>query len=295
VDEFLSWYSSVHRGTGFTSLVSTEAYNRSREIVARFVGANPETHTIIFGKNTTEAINKLVNRLDLEPSDVAIATGMEHHSHDLPWRPRALGEHVDVRADGSLELEDFQEGLGRFRGRLKLVAVTGASNVSGFVPPIYDMAEMAHQRGTKILVDCAQLAAHRAANMGSWAHQGGRLCGRIGAQDVRTSWHRGTDRPQGGFCQRGTELSGSLQYRYRHPGEVYWAEPLERDEAGSPNVVGAVARRPASAFCSRWEEIGVRNGCFCAHPYLLRMMNLTSGVYQAYRHRVLRHDRSFVL
>ena len=97
VNEFLGWYSSVHRGSGFKSLLSTEVYEQAREIVARFVGATPETHSVIFGKNTTEAINKLANRMDWKPGDVVITTVMEHHSNDLPWRPKAQVEYIDVQ------------------------------------------------------------------------------------------------------------------------------------------------------------------------------------------------------
>ncbi|MCB0234401.1 MAG: aminotransferase class V-fold PLP-dependent enzyme, partial [Anaerolineae bacterium] len=63
VDRFMPYYSSVHRGTGFKSRLSTLAYDQAHEIIAEFVGANPHTNTVIFGKNTTEAINKLSFRL----------------------------------------------------------------------------------------------------------------------------------------------------------------------------------------------------------------------------------------
>jgi cysteine desulfurase/selenocysteine lyase len=166
VDEFLGWYSSVHRGSGFKSLVSTGAYEQAREIVARFVGANPDTHSVIFGKNTTEAINKLAHRFSLQRGDVVLTTAMEHHSNDLPWRPRAQVEYVGLCEDGSLDIEDLQRKLEHLTGRVKLVAVTGASNVTGFAPPIYDIAELAHQHGAVILADCAQLAPHRSIDVG---------------------------------------------------------------------------------------------------------------------------------
>ena len=88
VAQFTPYYSSVHRGTGFKSRLSTAAYDRAHEIVAEFVGANRETNAVIFGKNTTEAINKLSYRLPAKPGAVVITTQMEHHSNDLPWRAR---------------------------------------------------------------------------------------------------------------------------------------------------------------------------------------------------------------
>src|SRR5512135_1031952 len=90
VDDFLVYYSSVHRGTGFKSQLSTHAYEQARTIVMDFVGANPVEHTCIFGKNTTEAINKLARRLPLYGKrNIVLASGMEHHSNDLPWRAAA--------------------------------------------------------------------------------------------------------------------------------------------------------------------------------------------------------------
>ena len=62
LDRFLPYYSSVHRGTGFKSQLSTWAYDNARDVILAFVGADPKTHTVIFGKNTTEAVNKLAHR-----------------------------------------------------------------------------------------------------------------------------------------------------------------------------------------------------------------------------------------
>ncbi len=63
VNRFLEWYSSVHRGAGFKSMIATQAYEDARRIVGDFVGANPRDHVVIFGKNATEGINKLSYRL----------------------------------------------------------------------------------------------------------------------------------------------------------------------------------------------------------------------------------------
>lgn len=166
VNELLLWYSSIHRGTGFKSILSTHAYEKARNIVARFVGADPQTHCVIFGKNTTEAINKLAARMTFSSEDIVISTVMEHHSNDLPWRPKAQVKYIELQEDGSLDLDDLEKKLDRYKGRVKLVTTTGASNVTGNVTPISEMAEIAHRFGAKILVDCAQLAAHRAIDIG---------------------------------------------------------------------------------------------------------------------------------
>ena len=76
INEFMNWYSSVHRGTGFKSQVATEAYEQAHDIVCRFVGADPAIHTVIFGKNSTEALNKLARRLPLQEGEVVLTTLM---------------------------------------------------------------------------------------------------------------------------------------------------------------------------------------------------------------------------
>ena len=104
VDDFLVYYSSVHRGTGFKSQLSTHAYEQARQIVMDFVGANPVDHTCIFGKNTTEAINKLARRLPFDGKrNIVLTSGMEHHSNDLPWRAATQVIHVRLTPDGRLD------------------------------------------------------------------------------------------------------------------------------------------------------------------------------------------------
>ncbi len=165
MDEALVYYSSVHRGTGFKSLLSTQLYEQAREIVLDFVGADRQQDVVIFCKNTTDALNKLANRFPFQPGDMVLTTAMEHHSNDLPWRAKAQVIHSGLNPDGSLDMHDFTANLERYSGKIKLVAVTGASNVSGFLNPIHDIAELAHRHGAMIVADCAQLLPHRKIDM----------------------------------------------------------------------------------------------------------------------------------
>jgi selenocysteine lyase/cysteine desulfurase len=356
VNELLTWYSSVHRGTGFKSLVATHAYEQARATVAEFVGARPDTHAVIFGKNTTEAINKLANRLGLQPGDVVITTLMEHHSNDLPWRTKAHMQYVGVGDDGFLDLDDYQRTLEQHRGHVRLVTVTGASNVTGFALPIHDMAELAHQYGAMILVDCAQLAPHRAVDMGPLDSPRRLDFVAISAHKLYAPFGTGAlIGPKEFFKTGAPDYQGGGTIEIVSLDEVFWADPPEKDEAGSPNVIGAVALASSlrilsavgmdaiaaheaeltqhvlrklnrldgvrvygscdpdrlcdrlgviafdvrgiphgkvAAILSYEGGIGVRNGCFCAHPYLLRLLGVSGEEYQAYKHRVLNHDRS---
>lgn len=341
--EFLAWYSSVHRGSGFLSQVATRAYEEAREVVARFLGASSRD-VVVFVKNTTEAINKLSYRLALEPDDVVITTEMEHHSNDLPWRNRARVVYARVDDSGALDLEDLQRLVGRNAPSLKLVAVSGASNVTGFVNDIHAIARLAHSYGAPVLVDAAQLAPHRPINMLPADHpahidflalSGHKMYAPFGSGVLvgpRKLFSRGTPEYVGG---------GTVGAVTRD--SVTWTHPPDSEEAGSPNVVGAVAMAAAMTLLSgigmgriaRHEEelltrllnrlnaiqgvtvygcprpgpdrlgvvsfnlagmhhssvaaalayeagIGVRSGCFCARPYVHRLLKLTDEEIRAF-------------
>ncbi len=256
VSEFLPWYSSVHRGSGYKSRLSTIAYDRARDAAGEFVGAHPEAHVVVFVKNTTEAVNKLAHRLRIRPGALVLTTGMEHHSNDLPWRRRCATGFLPVRPeDGTLDLEAARRMIAEHAGRLALVAATGASNVTGNLNPIRTLARWAHEAGAWFLLDAAQLAPHRPIDMLApddperidfvvySAHKmyapfgTGVLVARRDALDE----DRGPDHPGGGTVRVVT---------HDHVG---WADTPEVDEAGSPNVVGAVALAEAIAF---YREVG---------------------------------------
>ncbi|MDI7276639.1 MAG: aminotransferase class V-fold PLP-dependent enzyme, partial [Anaerolineae bacterium] len=150
VNAFLPWYSSVHRGAGFKSQLSTWAYERAHEAALRFLGADPGEHVAIFGRNTTEAINKLARRFPLRECDVILLSQMEHHSNDLPWRGRARLERIRVTPEGQLDEDHLDHLLRRFAGCVRLLVISGASNVTGYVNPIYRLAAKVHEVGGQI-------------------------------------------------------------------------------------------------------------------------------------------------
>ena len=114
VQQFLRWYSNVHRGTGFKSQLSSWIFEQSRDLVAEFVGVDLHTQVVIFTKNSTDAINKLANRLGLQKTDIVLTTLMEHHSNELPWRRVAKVEHVGLNPDGTISKEHFLELARKF-------------------------------------------------------------------------------------------------------------------------------------------------------------------------------------
>lgn len=279
VRRFLPYYSSVHRGTGFKSRLSTAAYDDAHDAVARFVGAGPASSAVIFVKNTTEAVNKLAFRYPLTPRSVVLSTAMEHHSNDLPWRGRAGIVRAKTAADGRLDEDDVDRLIEEYGDRIALIAVSGASNVTGFLQPVHRLARKAHAIGARILVDAAQLAAHRRIDVKPdhspehldyvvlSAHKmyapfgTGALIGRRDTFEHGPPEHRG-----GGTVDIVT------------PADVSWAGLPDREEAGSPNVVGAVAMAVAAQTLMRIDMDGVARHEQLLTAYALEQLRSVPGI-----------------
>ncbi|HEX8219583.1 MAG TPA: aminotransferase class V-fold PLP-dependent enzyme [Chloroflexia bacterium] len=260
VDSFLEWYAAVHRGSGFKSQVSSLVYEQARERLARFVGAGLEDRCLIFVRNATEAINRCANRIPLSDGDVVLTSLMEHHSNILAWRRRcAHVESVSVDRFGMPVLEDLEKRLHANDGHVKLVAISGGSNVTGVIPDVRSIARVTHEAGAALLVDAAQLAPHRPIQMGPMgdaesidflAFSGHKMYAPLGCGVLigpRSAFEGGIPELVGG----GTVLFVSEE-------EEMWGGPPDSEEAGSPNVVGAVAMAAAARFLSDdlgWEAV----------------------------------------
>jgi len=339
---FLPMYSSVHRGAGYRSRFSTAAYEDARAAAMRFAGRDPDRDVAIVCRNTTEAINHLAYRLRLDPSDVVVTTVVEHHANLLPFARLCQRRHVECGTDGTFTTEELTAVLDD-GPRPRLLAITGASNVTGWSPDLDTIIPAAHERGIPVLVDGAQLAPHRPlpvdADYVAWS--GHKMYAPFGAGILIG--------PRATFADGDPFLAGGGAVDLVDIDEVVWTEPPDREEAGSPNVVGAVALGAAIAEFDRigWESItahddalarqlhdglraisgvrilgpsdgalplatftlegiphallaarlsaehgiGVRHGCFCAHPYLLRLLGLTTAEVANYRDAVLVGDR----
>ncbi|NMB46382.1 MAG: aminotransferase class V-fold PLP-dependent enzyme [Firmicutes bacterium] len=335
--DFLPWYSGVHRGSGHKSLVSTAAYDAARVRIAEFFGADPDYHVVIFSKNTTEAINLLASRLQFRPDDMVLTTLMEHHSNDLPWRRVAAVIRANVHDEGSLDEQDLERKLSLYHHRIKLLAITGASNVTGWLNDIHRLAALAHSYGIPVMVDGAQLAPHRPIKLlppddprhiDFLAISGHKLYAPFGIGVLIG--------PRRVFEQGSPAFTGGGTVNLVTPQAVQWAAPPAKDEAGSPNVIGAIALATAlgilddlgldqialheqsltdyaltqlqriprlklygstqtqderrlgvmsfelegyhhalvAAVLAFYGGIGVRSGCFCAQPYIQRLLGL---------------------
>ena len=251
VDDFLPWYSSVHRGAGYKSRRATAAYERPRATVHRFARRPAGgDDVVVLVRNTTEAINHLAYRLRLEPDDVVVTTVVEHHANLLPWARVARRRWVECGRDGTFGIDDVVAVLDEGRPPA-LLALTGASNVTGWLPPVEEICAAAHERNVPVLLDAAQLAPHRPLPNGPdfVAFSGHKLYAPYGAGALigpRRAFETGDPFLAGGGAVDLVDLD-----------EVIWTEPPEREEAGSPNVIGAVAFGAAMDELERigWETI----------------------------------------
>ncbi len=160
-------YSNVHRGTHLLSRRATVRFEEAHGQVASFIGAELEHGAICFVTNTTQAIDLASHVMAHLPGKV-VTTEMEHHSNELPHRRRGEVLRARIGSNGIVDLGHLEEILRR--ERVKLVAMTGAANVTGLLPDLRAMTRLAHEHGALVLVDAAQLLAHHSIDVGPFDH-----------------------------------------------------------------------------------------------------------------------------
>lgn len=166
VSRFLEHYGALHRGSGPLARAACEEVEAAVASIRAFLGCGA-AHHLLFCDNTSGAISRFARMLALGPDDVVVISEGEHTSNNLPWRLTSRARVVEVRAfdDGSLDEQHLVEVLGDERLRIRLVAVSGASNQTGYIPDLRRLSGLAHARGALLFVDAAQLAPHRPIDM----------------------------------------------------------------------------------------------------------------------------------
>ncbi|OJV59078.1 MAG: cysteine desulfurase [Cellulomonas sp. 73-145] len=276
IAEVLPLYASVHRGAGYLSQVSTALYESARSTVAAFVGARADDVAIIT-RNTTDSLNLLAG---VVPGPVLVLD-VEHHANLLPWVHAARARHrttiLPVAATVAATLDALRAELAA--NEYALVTVTGASNVTGEALPLGDVVAAAHQAGARVAVDGAQLVPHRGFSLAA-----------TGADYVAFSGHK-TYAPFGAgalvgrwdWLDAGTPyLAGGGAVRDVRPDRTLWQPAPARHEAGSPNVLGAVALAEACQTL-----VALPAGELTAHEESLRS-RLVAGLEALPGVRVLR-------
>ena len=330
------FYGSIGRGLGQKSEYTTKMYYGCRDYILNFFNADKDKYTAIFVNNTTDGINKLSSILIQDKSEKVITTRMEHHSNDLPWRHKCNVLYIEVDSNGRLNFNEIETLLKDNNNEIRYISVTAASNVTGYTNNIHKIASIAHKYNAKIIVDGAQIVAHKRVS----------IKGDTEEEDIDYFIFSGHKMyaPFGGGV-----IIGLKEELDKYPPALYgggivdvvtdsketFLEAPEKDEAGTPNYFGAISIVEAIKILDRIgfdyiEEhekrllkrtidglskidnvilygdttnisdkigiivfnidginnyevalalaklrgIAVRQGGFCAHPYIARLMNV---------------------
>ncbi|MFE0177031.1 aminotransferase class V-fold PLP-dependent enzyme [Streptomyces sp. NPDC059002] len=255
VAAYAPYYGSVHRGAGYLSQLSTDLFENSRTTVAEFLGCR-EGDQVIFTRSTTDSLNLLAAVLPADCQVFVFET--EHHASLLPWRdarvtylnaPRTPDEAVQTLERALADRDPYGPAL---------VCVTGASNVTGELWPVRELAAAAHAHGARIVLDAAQLAPHHPVSIDEldvdWvAFSGHKLYAPFGSGVLagRSDWLRAAEPYLAGggasrkVARRPKEAGGGV--------DVEWHDTAARHEAGSPNVIGVYS---IAAACKALTEAG---------------------------------------
>jgi len=247
-------YANVHRGVYQLSERSTDAFEAARETARAFLNA-ADPNEIIFTRGATESVNLVAQSWGpafLRPGDEIIVSDLEHHSNFVPWqmiceRMGARFRVAPTRPDGGFDLAAFEAMLSP---RTRMVAVTHVSNVTGAIPPVERIVELAHAKGALVLIDGAQAIPRmpvdvQAIDCDFYVFSGhktygpsgiGVLWGRYELLAAMPPWQTG-----GGMITQVTAAHTDFQ------------DPPHRFEAGTPDISGAHGLKLALDFI---EELG---------------------------------------
>ena len=250
-------YANVHRGAYKLSIASTNAYEAARQRVAEFIGA-PTDDEVIFTRGATTSLNMVAFGWGLEnlsDGDRILSTEMEHHANLVPWqmvakRTGATLDHIPITDDFLLDMEALEAQLGP---DVKVVAVTGMSNVLGTMPDIARISEMAHRHGARVVVDAAQLVPHSPVDVKSLgadfiAFSSHKMLGPTG---IGVLWGRMEALEEMEPFEGGGEMISDVTLN-----DATWAAIPHRFEAGTPPIIEAVGLHAAIDYL---DSIGMDN------------------------------------
>ncbi|RVU26320.1 aminotransferase class V-fold PLP-dependent enzyme [Streptomyces antnestii] len=252
VAAYAPYYGSVHRGAGYLSQLSTDLFENSRVTVAEFLGCR-EDDQVIFTRSTTDSLNLLAAVLPADCQVFVFET--EHHASLLPWRDARV-TYLNAPRTHEEAVQTLERALAdRDPHGPALVCVTGASNVTGELWPVRELAAAAHAHGARIVLDAAQLAPHHPVDIQDldvdWvAFSGHKLYAPFGSGVLagRADWLQGAEP-----YLAGGGASRKVARRADGGVDVEWHDSAARHEAGSPNVIGVYS---IASACKALTEAG---------------------------------------
>lgn len=255
VAAYAPYYGSVHRGAGYLSQLSTDLFEQSRATVAEFLDCRPADQ-VVFTRSTTDSLNLLAAVLPAGCQVFVFET--EHHASLLPWGDAQV-TYLNAPRTPVQAVETLDRALAdRDPHGPALVCVTGASNVTGELWPVKELAAAAHAHGARIVLDAAQLAPHHPVSVQEldvdWvAFSGHKLYAPFGSGVLagRADWLQ-----QAQPYLAGGGASRKVARREDGGVDVEWHTTAARHEAGSPNVIGVYS---IASACRALDEAGFEN------------------------------------
>ncbi|MFF5636826.1 aminotransferase class V-fold PLP-dependent enzyme [Streptomyces sp. NPDC012825] len=252
VAAYAPYYGSVHRGAGYLSQLSTDLFENSRATVAEFLDCRPGDQ-VVFTRSTTDSLNLLAAAVPADCQVFVFET--EHHASLLPWRDARV-TYLNAPRTPAQAVETLERALAdRDPYGPALVCVTGASNVTGELWPVKELAAAAHAHGARIVVDAAQLAPHHPVSVTDldvdWiAFSGHKLYAPFGSGVLagRADWLQDSQP-----YLAGGGASRKVARRADGGVDVEWHTTAARHEAGSPNVIGVYS---IASACRALTEAG---------------------------------------
>ncbi|MFF0743330.1 aminotransferase class V-fold PLP-dependent enzyme [Streptomyces sp. NPDC004111] len=265
VAAYAPYYGSVHRGAGYLSQLSTDLFENSRTTVHEFLDCRDDDQ-VVFTRSTTDSLNLLSAVLPAGCQVFVFET--EHHASLLPWQdadvhylnaPRTPAQAVAILERALADRDPSSSS--RLRSSTggptgpALVCVTGASNVTGEIWPVKELAAVAHAHGARIVLDAAQLAPHHPVSVKEldvdWvAFSGHKLYAPFGSGVLagRADWLQEAEP-----YLAGGGASKKVARRTDGGVDVEWHTTAARHEAGSPNVIGVYS---IASACRALTEAG---------------------------------------
>ena len=245
-------YANVHRGLHWMSERTTDAYESTRDVVARLINANDRTE-IVFVRNSTEAINLLAHsygRGVMRAGQAVLISEMEHHSNIVPWQMLRDAHGIELRIcpvtdGGELDMQAYEALLSD--RRVGLVAITHMSNVLGTYTPAARLAALAHEYGAKIMLDGSQAVVHRRVDVQAldadfYCFTGHKLYGPTG---IGVLWGRRALLEAMPPWMGGGDMISSVTWE-----RSTWAHVPHKFEAGTPAILEGIGLQAAI----RWVE-----------------------------------------
>lgn len=264
-DFYTQEYATIQRGLYDAGEQVTGSYENVRKLVAVFIGAHPDE--IVFTKGTTEGINFIATswaRARLKKGDEIIVSALEHHANLIPWQQVAqhTGAQLNIiplKDKAHLDMQAYERMLSN---KTKVVAITAISNAIGTHPDLKSIIDKAHEVGAYVLVDAAQMVAHRPMNVhylnaDFLVFSGHKMFGPTG---VGILYIKKDVQEQVMPYQFGGGMVSQVSYH-----TAQWAKSPHCYEAGTPPIASVLGLGSAIQFLNRidWSALQHQEASLC--------------------------------